>query len=243
MRKYALVQRLPTGDWWTSLNSDFAAESRKLQDLTTAHAELVAILPSITTSKCDLSLSVEKPRSSTITLGSYSSKKATGPKPKLPAPRSVGCGSFLDYGEYASFAPTFDQVGVEVGRQTLGEVIWGKREWKRMKANEPSTVLDEVVRIDRDDTDRSVQEVEGNGLVGEVGLDGLLPPEEVAMIKSALGSLELENAVHELLERNGRALERLEELQGFRWSGEGGGSSEVRVGSEEWDTGKRYREQ
>src|ERR1700733_8065084 len=41
-RKYALLQHLPTGDYWSSLSSDTTAS---LKDLPSANAELVAILP------------------------------------------------------------------------------------------------------------------------------------------------------------------------------------------------------
>jgi hypothetical protein len=68
-------------------------------------------------------------------------------------------------------------------------------------------------------------------------LEELLPPDEVKNIKAALGSLEMENAVQELLERNRRALIRLEELQRQRLIADGGRISTAAEGSEEWDTG------
>jgi hypothetical protein len=72
-------------------------------------------------------------------------------------------------------------------------------------------------------------------------LDELLPPDEVQNIKAALGSLQLENAVQELLERNRRALIRLEELQRLRLIADGGGSGVAEQGSEELDTGSCAR--
>jgi hypothetical protein len=68
-------------------------------------------------------------------------------------------------------------------------------------------------------------------------LDGLLSKEQIASLKSVFKSLELENAVQELLDRNTKALRRLEELQRQRLMKEGGFHA-VEEGSEEWDTGK-----
>ena len=96
--RYALVQHLPTGDWWTSLDSDSVSpsDSKPLTDLPTGHAELAAILPSPSTSGSTRGK----------TLADY-----VRPKPftalQMPGPRRVSCGKFLDYGPYASFAPTF----------------------------------------------------------------------------------------------------------------------------------------
>ena len=70
------------------------------------------------------------------------------------------------------------------------------------------------------------------------GLESLLAPDQVSSIKTALGSLEMEQAVDELLRRNTKALQRLEELQLQRLRAQGGGSSVVEVGSEEWDVGE-----
>lgn len=96
-----------------------------------------------------------------------------------------------------------------------------------------------VEDVDMDD----VQEVSPTEAVfvaktAEEELEGLLPPAEIAAIKATLNTLELEDAVHELLERNKRALVRLEELQRLRLGSESGGSSQVEEGSDEWDTGK-----
>jgi hypothetical protein len=243
-RKYALMQKLSGGEWWTSINSEFGASSedgRALKDLPTAHAELVAILPSPSTSaKPDLSVPVP-------TLGSYA-KKPLGPKSRLMGPRRTSCGSFLDYGLFTSFAPSFEGEGVEVGRTGLGETLWRWEERKRareIERSKPGSVV-EIGEVDMDTLNS--QEISMNSVSEEAanedlakgtedGLEGLLPAYEVAAIKAALGTLELEGAVNELLERIRRALIRLEELQRLRLGGEDGGSSQVEMGSEEWDTG------
>ncbi|KAI0961100.1 hypothetical protein AcV7_000293 [Taiwanofungus camphoratus] len=242
-RKYALMQRLPTGDWWTSLSSDVgspSADGRELKDMPTAHAELVAILPSASTSTSG----------SNVTLAAYAPKKTVQTLYAPPGPRHISCGRFLDYGPYTSFAPTFDQEGVEVGRDALAEVIWQREEKARtgrakgkQKAVLETSVEEEsdIVMLDdvqpaeseKSQSRKQKQKLQDSKL--EVALEHLLPPEEVTAIKSALGSLELEQAVQELLDRSARALKRLEQLQLMRLGKDGGGSSTVEAGSEEWD--------
>ncbi|OBZ79654.1 hypothetical protein A0H81_00373 [Grifola frondosa] len=238
-RKYALMQRLPTGNWWTSLDSHIpsaAVDGKDLKDLPTAYAELVAILPSASTSASE----------QRITLANYVPKRAAEKAShRPPGPRQLSCGRFLDYGPYASFAPSFDQDGAEIGRCALGEVVWRiqkkRRARERIKGKQKALAAsvhicdDDVIMADASNGQGEKQEVKSRNadLVSE--LESLLPPEEVKAIKSALGSLELETAVQELLDRNSRALKRLEELQLARLGQEGGGSSTVEVGSEEWD--------
>lgn len=133
----------------------------------------------------------------------------------------------------------------------LGETIWRwderrrERALQRYKIGSISEVSDEEAIGDVDMQD--VQEISAedtsvpisNGDVAQdSALDGLLPLEEVAVIMAALGTLELEESVSELLERNRKALLRLEQLQKMRLGAEGGGSSDVEEGSEEWDTGE-----
>ncbi|KAK7029635.1 hypothetical protein VNI00_014333 [Paramarasmius palmivorus] len=236
--RYALVQHLPQGDYWTSLNSPSTpsdAAGRELKDLPHGHAELVAILPSHRPSK---------PLSSVPTLGSYHTKPIPSHLNKIPAQRRISRGSFLDYGPYTSFAPTFDQDGTEVGRKELGQVYLARdakrkekerilRQWaaRREQAKDIDVVMDEAQDSDE------VQEVTPSFDLDQE-LKELLPSHEVESLKASLQSLELELAVQELLDRNRKALERLQELQYRRLMGEGGGSSTVQVDSEEWETGK-----
>ncbi|KAG9314674.1 hypothetical protein JVU11DRAFT_5479 [Chiua virens] len=236
-KKYALMQRLPFGTWWSSLNSDLVpSDSKPLKDLLTANADLVAILPS-PSAPAPADASSEEP--SSITLASYVPKKPPGYKLKLPGPRRVSCGAFLDYGPYASFAPVFEQDGVEVGRSAMGELFWRWEDRKRRSADEHEH--EPVTQQPSDETIDSPQpngthESDKNGLLDdEAALKGLFPAEQLALLKQALGSLELEAAVHELLERNAKALKRLEELQNKRLS-KPGEFRPVEEGSEEWDT-------
>lgn len=251
-KRYALMQRLPSGTWWSSLGTDL---SKEIKDLQTANAELVAILPSPSSlvysddaSKSTITLTDTQ---APMTLGAYVPKKPPGHRSKLPGPRRVSCGSFLDYGPYASFAPTFDQEGVETGREALGEVLWRWEDRKKGWATEKARAAEEATQCLPMEGLHSTEgeEQEQNNVIDplleddddEETLDGLLSKEQVASLKSVLKSLELENAVQELLDRNTKALRRLEELQRQRLSKEGGFHA-VEEGSEEWDTAQSILE-
>ncbi|KAG1825569.1 uncharacterized protein BJ212DRAFT_1314853 [Suillus subaureus] len=247
-KKYALMQRLPSGTWWSSLGSDLLTDSKEFKDLQTANAELVAILPSPSslvysdaTSNSSITLTDTQ---APMTLGAYIPKKPPGHRSKVLGPRHVSCGSFLDYGPYASFAPSFDQEGVEIGREALGEVLWRwedrKKSWavEKARAAEEAAQYSSMAGLEEDEeeqnnvVDPSLEESLDDD---EEVLDGLLSKEQIASLKSVFKSLELENAVQELLDRNTKALRRLEELQRQRLMKEGGFHA-VEEGSEEWDT-------
>ncbi|TFK57597.1 hypothetical protein OE88DRAFT_1651414 [Heliocybe sulcata] len=263
-RKYALLQRLPTGDWWTSLDSDFAApqDGKELKDLATAHAELVAILPTPSTtyapSTSTSDLSLRHP-----TIGTLFPRKPPGPKQLPPGPRYVTTGSFLDYGPYASFAPSFDQDGSEVGRDAMGQVLWNREVKRRLKARQKAL----LARLEQEARARAAVLPESESQPGgnaehepdameveeapketrpsediEAALKSLLDSSEVDGVKSFVNTLELEKAVQELLHRNARALQRLEELQKERLGAEDGAFAQVEAGSEEWETAQAIME-
>lgn len=209
----------------------------------TAYAELVAIFatPSSTVPEVP-------------TLGAYVKKSLPKPHNDLTAPRQVTCGRFLEYGPYASFAPVFEQEGVEIGRVRLGEAIWyQERERRRRKRRQELEELhynragtlttdtsppedEEVVAIDPPGSKQKDKMADDMDV--DSALDGLLSPDAISSLKATLGSLELEKAVQELLDRNARALKRLEELQLERLGSDDGGTRTVEVGSEEWEIGK-----
>ncbi|KAI1797527.1 hypothetical protein LXA43DRAFT_252040 [Ganoderma leucocontextum] len=236
--KYALVQHLPSGDWWTSASSVTAhGTSKDLKSLHTAKADLVSIFPSASGSQLGQK----------GTLGDYVAKGASGVPPhKQPQPRRVSCGKFLDYGPYASFAPSFDQDGVEVGRIGMGEVIFQQHMRRRLRSLAKGKRRAFLAGADRQTEDVIMEDASATNGAAAAGpsnehedltkdLESLLSPAEVKGIKSALGSLEMEQAVDELLQRNAKALQRLEVLQLERLRAQGGGSSVVEVGFEEWD--------
>lgn len=239
-RKYALMQKFSGNEWWTSLNSEFGAPSidldgKTLKALGTAHAELISILPepSSTPETADIPIP---------TLGSYATKKAATFNSKGYGPRRTSTGRFLDYGPFASFAPTYEGAGVEVGRRTLAETVWRWEQRRKAKEAERSHArLEEACDVAME----NIQEVESTEKAStdvveatEDSLDDLLPPDEISSIIAILGTLELEEMVQELLERNQRALRRLAELQKARLGTKGGGTSQVEEGSEEWETGE-----
>ena len=130
----------------------------------------------------------------------------------------------------------------------MGEVIFNQEMKRRLRAAvkgkrraflaERETSTEDVVM--EDGLSSSDSAVAGpSSKMAELAkeLESLLPSEEVDAIKASLGSLEMELAVDELLQRNAKALQRLEELQLQRLRAQGGGSSVVEIGSEEWDVG------
>ena len=232
------MQTLPSGEWWTSLNSDITSlsgDGSEFKNSPTAHAELVSVLPSAPTPE---SSAPELP-----TLGSLS-RKLHSKKHTLPGPRHLSTGSFLDYGPNASFAPSFEQDAVEVGRFTLGEVMWSRlkkrrtaleskaRTWRRLST--PATPIHMTDGTLDGGTDGGTVQ---NG-VNQIVMDSLLAPEQADSLREVMETLELEVGIQELLDRNREALARLEVLQLQRLGGENGGTSQVEVGSEEWDVGQ-----
>lgn len=159
-------------------------------------------------------------------------------------PRRVSCGKFLDYGPFASFAPTFEQEGTEVGRVKLGEVVWyqemdrREKEYALARRKRPSVEDSDVVMVDDEvvevDPPRSNQaKIQEQDLVSS--LESLLSPEQISSLKRTLNSEELEREVDELLLHNTNALARLEELQIERLLAPG--CKQVEENSEEWDLG------
>ena len=229
-KKYALMQHLPAGDYWTSLNADIHNSSKKLKDLSLGHAELVAIFPVPSTSASATPVP---------TVGSYHVNKLATSAGQLPEHRQVSTGSFLDYGIWSSFAPSFNHSGEVAGRSEIGELLYrreqkkrAREEWKRERSEGSGNIME----VDEETPNESK-----NGQVQladiDAQLEGLLPSDQVETLKDALSCLNLERAVNELLERNCRALQRLDELQKMRLSGPDGGSNPVDEGSEEWETG------
>lgn len=121
-----------------------------------------------------------------------------------------------------------------MGRNQLGQALLYREEKKRMR---------DAIRRERREGIGSIVDVtpEQPGIhddptaVPDLELEALLPLEEVASIKAALGSLELERSVQRLLERNQKALERLGELQRQRLTNHP--ISNAEEDSEEWETG------
>ncbi|PPQ67402.1 hypothetical protein CVT25_005981 [Psilocybe cyanescens] len=216
---YALVQHLPAADYWSSV----LHINDPPKNLHTANAELVAILPVPSSSKDAVA----------PTLAAYSTKPLSPKKPPLTQ-RRVTASTFLDYGHYTSFAPSFDEDGEVVGKEQLGQVLWYREERKRLRDALRRERLEGTGSIVDITLDSRISHPPQDMLPPDLQLESLLPPEDVESIKDALNSLELEKSVQTLLNRNQRALERLEELQFQRLTKHP--TSNAEEDSEEWET-------
>ena len=163
--------------------------SKDPKSLYTAKAELVYIFP--TASSAQLARRG--------TLGDYGVKRAPDAVPtKPPPPQRVSCGKFLDYGPYASFAPSFDQDGVEVGRVGMGEVIFNQEMKRRFRAAVKGK-RKAYLAAQAASTDGIVEEASSSNpepaasgpssATVDLGkeLETLLPSDEVEAIKASLG--------------------------------------------------------
>ncbi|KAF9040384.1 hypothetical protein BDZ89DRAFT_1156600 [Hymenopellis radicata] len=223
-RKYALVQHLPQGDYWTSLSSSLPpSSSNNPPDLSTGFSELVAVFP------------YPYPSTSEVpSLGSYHKVIKSYPSPCEQ--RKVTTGSFLDYGPWASFAPTFELEDSDVGRIELGQLCYDRAMRKRAAEEKRKHMsLRAARRMDREELPMDSLEASPSDRAPSIDLDGLLSPDDVKNLKSVLDDAEVLRAVEELLERNRKALLRLQELQTARLGKEDGGSSVVEQDSEEWE--------
>ncbi|EJD55287.1 hypothetical protein AURDEDRAFT_155522 [Auricularia subglabra TFB-10046 SS5] len=242
-RKYALMQKLPNGEWWTSpLASDdprVRLSAREARALKHGEAELVSILPAAVDAFEDADVP---------TLGGYAPgpKKDKRGKPKQPQGinvPTVRTGSFLDYGPWASFAPSFDSDAAEVGRDALG-ALYDARARRRIARQKQEHELPKTAATASADED-AMQVDEGpattNGAI-DPALSALsapaaapepTPADDVSMLMNSIVSeLELEKHVSELLQRNARAIADLELMQLHRLSR----GASVEKDSEEWRT-------
>lgn len=121
-RQYALVQRLPTGDWWSSSVIPRAGISgltrAEATALSTKQAELVAIIPSLPIPPEDVGTlgSLRPLVSKHRELKEDSSMDVYLPRRKVPTPK------LLDYGLYSSFCPSYDSHGAELGPEQTYEI-------------------------------------------------------------------------------------------------------------------------
>ncbi|KAF7367361.1 hypothetical protein MSAN_00798500 [Mycena sanguinolenta] len=237
-KRYALMQHLPAGPYWSSANLNLTSEPETgpadLKDLPTGHADLVVILPAPSVSASDV------PK-----LGDYARAPVDPGRPKHHSaptgPRRVTCGSFLDYGSFSTFAPCWVQNGREIGMRQLGEVLGQRGRLYREKVQvRERTVQDTIAAAKAAEMDKAAMVIETvepppppEPAESEVdGLQDILAPDEIESLKAVLGNLELENAVQELLTRNRKALQRLGQLQVERHRA---GTRPVKEGDEEWD--------
>lgn len=220
-RKYALVQRLPTGDLWTSLNTEHVgSDSKLLVDCEAGYAELVAVLPTASSSKPSLP-----------TLGDLHSSKPVSSRVKHLTSQRISCGTFLDYGPYASFAPSFDSDSGDVGYNGVSSVLWRRHE--KGKAREKARILGERMRQKIAQQASESMEVDGVEEVDSAeakekerarqyeamraSVEKVFGEEEAPEVLSIFDALEHEENVTELVNKTGEAIQRLAALQEERF--------------------------
>ncbi|KAF8591997.1 hypothetical protein K439DRAFT_621098 [Ramaria rubella] len=231
-RRYALVQRLPGGEWWSSSNTaregELGLTTADAKDMRKGQAELVSIIPALPLSP-----------SSMPTLGELQMEGRKEPRHRFKAmhmhPRTLSSGTFLDYGPFTSFAPAFDSEGAEVGRDGLGQMLMGRLERRKIKEARRKLIVrlqaeqeDDVRMVDSSEMDVN-HEMDGEAI--DSLLESLLPGEKADGFKSALQALKVEDGVACLLVKNARALERLNLLQTVRLRS---GNASAKEDSEEY---------
>lgn len=239
--KYALVQKLPTGELWTSLDTDFVdSDDKPLTDLGTGYAQLAAILPSSSSSK------------PVPTFGDLHSGKKQNSLYKPPTSRRISCGTFLDYGPYASFAPTFDNDGGDIGQFGVSSVLW--RGHEKSQAREKARILKErmqqklaaqaknipepVDAMEVDSIDTGANEFERMKDRRKELIERTVGIDESQAVLDTFDALDREEQLEMLLQLNARALLRLNELQRERLCSIKGNSTDIKIGSEEWNLGE-----
>ncbi|KAK7040631.1 hypothetical protein R3P38DRAFT_2769158 [Favolaschia claudopus] len=246
-KRYALMQSLPgNATYWSSANlpptSAPDTGPSALKDLPTGHAHLVAVFPTPSTSASTSTLPKLGDYARAPVL-SYDSGRSKHVAPT--AQRRVTCGSFLDYGAFASFAPSWVGNGREIGQRQLGEVYAqrAQRYREKLEARQRAVELQQAALLAANAAEEKADDAmepppppdSASKVETDVdALEDILSPNEIESLKAVLGSLELENAVTELLTRNRIALQRLGQLQVERLRA-GKGKSPVEEGDEEWD--------
>lgn len=131
-RKYALVQRLPTGDWWSSTtiprDGDVGLTKAAAKALSIKQAELVSIVPSQPIPAEDMPLFSSLKPAPVIKSREDPKRSITLPNRTLPAPK------LLDYGVYSTFAPYFDSENTEVGNDQIHQFVHESLQRRRARA-------------------------------------------------------------------------------------------------------------
>lgn len=131
-RKYALVQRLPTGDWWSSAtiprDGDVGLTKADAKALSIKQAELVSIIPSQPIPVEEMSLFSSLKPQPVIKSREDPKRSITLPNRTLPAPK------LLDYGVYSTFAPYFDSENTEIGNDQIHQFVHESLQRRRARA-------------------------------------------------------------------------------------------------------------
>ena len=164
-RLYALVQRLPSGDWWSSATiprgGSVGITRAEASALSTKQAELAMVVPSLPL------LPSEVPTLGTLKPPVLKPAKDPGwqatylPQRKLHAPK------LLEWGPYMTFAPSYDTTDCELGPgaafQTTYESIVRRKARaarkqleEKMRRNEEAERKDHMPAVDSGDVEMSV---------------------------------------------------------------------------------------
>ncbi|CAG8740636.1 12015_t:CDS:2, partial [Acaulospora colombiana] len=219
-RKYALVQRLPSGDWWSSSTipreGTVGLNRASAKQLVTKQAELVSIIPSQPVP------SDEMPLFSTLKPLPVTKPKDDSKKPITLQTRTLPAPKLLDYGVFCTFAPYFDSEATEMleKQKRLSQVEASKH---RPAVDSVTGVADinesAVAALEVDEEMRAIDEepqrpVESKPPIfpsEEVlqNLKNIMHQDETEIFKQALESLRTEFGVTDLLEQTAIALDNL----------------------------------
>ena len=167
-RLYSLVQRLPSGDWWSSATiprgGSVGLTRAEASVLPTKQAELVMVVPSLQL------LPSEVPTLGTLKAPVLKAAKDPGwqatylPQRKLHAPK------LLDWGPYMTFAPSYDATDCELGPGAVFQTTY--ESIMRQKARTARKQLEEKMRR-KEEAERKehMPAVDSGDVEMSVGLD------------------------------------------------------------------------
>ncbi|CAG7846205.1 SubName: Full=Uncharacterized protein {ECO:0000313/EMBL:CCA75231.1} [Serendipita indica DSM 11827] len=228
-RKYALVQRLPSGDWWSSAtvprDGDVGLTRAAAKMLATKQAELVSIIPSQPIPADEMPLFSSLKPTPVIKPRDESRKSITLPRKALPAPK------LLDYGVFSTFAPYFDSENAEVGNDQIHQVVHESLQRRKARALR-AKLLEKQKAIAEDDTVALPTPKSGADMTGVESafsimsvqpqfptdealqnLQNIIPQHEGEILKEAFAALRVEFGVSELLEHIALALDSIVSMQ------------------------------
>jgi hypothetical protein len=167
-RLYALVQRLPSGDWWSSATiprgGSVGITRAEASALPTKQAELAMVVPSLPLLPSEVSTL------GTLKLPALKSSKDPGwqstylPERKLHAPK------LLEWGPYMTFAPAYDATDCELGPGAVFQTTY--ESIVRRKARAARKQLEEKMRRKEEAERKEHMPVVDSGDVAmSVGLD------------------------------------------------------------------------
>lgn len=164
-------------------------------------------------------------------LGSYSRplKPSLVAPNRLPVSQKTATGSILDYGAFASFAPTYDSEAGEITQEEVQDIIWSKRQRLLARRKLAKAIESDI------EMNPAAEEATASDETSNPAIDPSLDLDDD--LRAAMQQLQLETGISDLLEKNALALQKLVVLQNRRLRlGENAPSPEV--DGEEWKLGE-----